>query len=43
MKNILLVIRNLALRHHVSQEILQEIEDITEILEEAILSHGKSL
>ena len=37
MRNTLLIIRNLALQNAVPEEICQEIEDITEILEEAIM------
>jgi hypothetical protein len=37
MRNTLLIIRNLALQNAVPEEICQEIEDITEILEEAIV------
>jgi hypothetical protein len=36
MRNTLLIIRNLALQNAVPEEICQEIENITEILEEAI-------
>jgi len=37
MRNTLLIIRNLGLQNKIPEEIMQEIEDITEILEEAIL------
>ncbi len=37
MRNNLLIIRNLAQQNKVPEEICQEIEDITEILEEAIV------
>ena len=37
MRNTLLIIRNLAIQYQVSDEIMQEIEDITETLEEAIV------
>ena len=37
MRNTLLIIRNLAIQYQGSDEIMQEIEDITETLEEAIV------
>lgn len=43
MKNMLLIIRNLGLQNQVSEEIMQEIEDITEILEEALSSYSECL
>ncbi len=43
MRNTLLIIRNLGLQNKIPEEIMQEIEDITEILEEAILDSNKCL
>jgi hypothetical protein len=39
MRSTLLIVRNLALQNKVSEEIMQEITDITEILEEAIAEY----
>lgn len=36
MRNTLLIIRNLALQNRVSEDIMEEIKDITEILEEIL-------
>ena len=41
MNNILLIVRNLGLQNKVPEEIMQEIEDITEILREAIGIDGR--
>ena len=42
MKSLLLIVRNIALRGELSEDIMQEIEDVSEILNETLKTHSQN-